>query len=122
MASCLFTLVGCALSFWIGVGHLGHPVGDVIWALLASQLAAAIGLPATLYIQRNPRLRFLVRGPLRSWLMLSFLYLGVMLGVCPWLREPVAFAWMFFPLLWSIGVTLLIYGPIHDRVLRRKAR
>jgi hypothetical protein len=121
MAACVLSVIGFALSFWIGIGRFGQSAGDVVWAIVAAQIAAGIALPSTLYFQRTPTLKFLVRGPLRSWVMLLGVSGLVLLGVCPWLRNPEILVWMYLPLCLSIGGVLLVYGPIHDRIISKAA-
>jgi hypothetical protein len=108
-------VVGVALSFWVCMGRLGHSALDVIWALVAVELAAGIALPITLYAQRTPKLKFLVKGPLRSWLVLLILVIGALMGMCPWLRDVESMAWMFIPLFFAVVLMAKIWGPLHDR-------
>lgn len=118
----VISILGYALCFWIGMTRLGHSAGEVVWAIVSAQIAAGIALPLTLYMQRTPQLRFLVKGPLRSWIVLMAISIGGSLAFCPWLRDFGLFAWMFAPLFCAVGVTILIWGPLHDRIVmgRRK--
>jgi hypothetical protein len=113
------SIAGAVLSFVVGSRVLGHLPPEIWRAILASELAAFVCLPITLYSQRAPRLRFLSKGTFRSWLMLSGLYFAVLLAVCPWLRSWKELGWMFFPLLMCTGVMIIAYGPIHDWMIRR---
>lgn len=120
MATIAVSVIGILLSFWFGMHELRHTVLEVVWAILAAQLGAVVSLPVTLYIQRSPKLKFLAKGVFRSWVILSGLYLAILLGVCPWLRDLRSLAWMFVPTFMGVGAVLLIYGPIHDRVIARR--
>jgi hypothetical protein len=113
------SIVGAVLSFVVGSRMFGHGPAEIWRAILASELAAFVCLPVTLYSQRTPRLKFLSKGTIRSWMLLSGLYFGVLLLICPWLRSWVALGWMFGPLLMCTGLMIIIYGPLHDRIIRR---
>ena len=110
-------VIGVALSFWVGMTRLGHTAIEVVWAVAAVEIATAIALPLTLYAQRTPKLRFLVKGPLRSWIVLLVFSIGGLTALCPWLRDPGSLAWMFIPLFLAVMLMVLIWGPIHDRIV-----
>ena len=123
MVPSVISVIGVSLCFWVGMNRLGHSSGEVLWAVIAVQIAAGIALPLTLYAQRSSKLRFLVKGPLRSWVVLMGLSIGLLMAFCPWLRDLGHFAWMFFPLFGAVGIMILFWGPLHDRiVMGRKPR
>jgi hypothetical protein len=117
MVPVVLSVLGFGFSFWIGMNRFGHTAGEVLWALVATQIGAAIALPLTLYAQRTAKLRFLVKGPLRSWTMLMGVSVGSIMVLCPWCRDLGQFAWMFVPLFFSVALMVLFWGPIHDRVV-----
>jgi hypothetical protein len=122
MVAAVISVLGMGVSFWVGVAFLGHAPGEVVRAIVATLAAAFLCLPAVLYAQRTPALRFLAGGTFRSWAMLSILYFAIQLGLCPWLAEPVVLVSMFVPLLMCTGLSIIFYGPIHDRIIKRASR
>jgi hypothetical protein len=123
MVPAAISILGLVLSYLIGTQTLKHTAVEVTWAVLSSQLGAFTALPWTLYAQRSKRLRFLARGTLRSWLMLAGVYFAILLGSGPrWLRDWQTLGYLIVPLLMSIGLPLLVYGPLHDRAVRRSSR
>lgn len=117
-------IVGTFLAFWIGHIYLNCTVSRIIYALLDSNIAALISLLLVLYLERNKKLFnafFTVVDPVaKTWGALVFFYFSILFLICPFLRCLRFFCFLSFPLILSVGFSILFFGPIQDWLNQKK--
>ena len=114
----------------VGVGLtlvLSHYLGwSVLEGLRACVVSIAAGLVAVLVVLKGERIpkvkRTLLRGGLRTWVVFLSLYLAPQFILLPQLRSWDTWKVLAFPLVMATGFTILIFGPIQDRIVARSQR
>ena len=115
-------LIGLGLGLLIG-SRLGLDLGDTIYFVLVSTLAGLVALTTTLQAEKNVWLKkFLLNRSLKTWALLLLIYFGSLLIFCPQLREGQTFLLMAIPLVLTTGFSILLFGPIQDRIVSRSQR
>lgn len=113
--------IGWVLSWYIGTAFVGLTTPEALWTAAAANVAAPIALLMTLWAERRPGAKKgWLRGALRTWALITVLYLSMMVTIAPPLRSVEALAWLFLPNLWSTGFGILVFGPMQDWVLRKE--
>lgn len=115
-------MIGLALALVIGT-RLGFDVSDSLFCIFVSNVAALVSLLTTLQAERTQWLRkhFLNRS-LKTWSILLLVYFGIIFYFCPMLRDGRTFLLMAIPLILATGFSILVFGPIQDRIVRRNQK
>jgi hypothetical protein len=114
-------LIGVLLTFWVGFHFFQLATEDILRGLIWANLAALISLLLTLKMEKIAWVRsHLLNRSLKTWLLLSSTYCGILLWGCSFLRSGIIFVTLFLPLLLSTGFAILIFGPIQDFLVRRQ--
>lgn len=115
-------LIGLGLALLVG-NRLGFDLGDSLFCLFVSNLAAVVSLLTTLKAERTQWLKkFVVNRSLKTWSLLLIVYFGILFTFCPMLRDSRKFLLMSVPLILATGFGIVIFGPIQDRIVRRIQR
>jgi len=113
-------IVGVSLSFLIGLKFLEIDPNDILQCIIASNLAALVGIIVTLWLEKKPELKKnLLHGKFKTWVLLSFLYLIILISACPCLRTPKNLITLFVPLIFSTGFAIIAFGPLQDWIISR---
>lgn len=122
-AALLFGTAGTLLSLWVGGEFFGLNYLQVLWTVLVANFAGLVSLLLTLRAEGIPALKnkWLNSG-LKTWALISVLYLSMMVTFAPVLRTPLTLLGMFLPNLLSTGYSILVFGPIQDRIYRNAQR
>ena len=112
--------IGVSLCFLIGLKRLGLDPSDILWSIIISNAAALAGLLLTLALEKKPGLKkTLLNGKFRTWCLLSLMYLAVLVGFCPVLRDPTSLLILICPLIFCTGFAIICFGPIQDWIISR---
>lgn len=115
--------LGLILTLCIGIMALDLPPPQLILAVLTSNGAALAALLLTLKIERTPSIaKYKINGFFGSWSILTFLYFGTLLSLCPPLREIRCLTYLGFPLILSTGFSITLFGPIQDYLVSKSQR
>jgi hypothetical protein len=115
-------MIGLGLALLIG-SRLGFDLRDSLFCIFVSNLAALVSLLTTLQAERTQWLRkFVLNRSLKTWSVLLFVYFGILFFFCPMLRDGKTFLLMIVPLVLATGFSILVFGPIQDRIVRRNQR
>ena len=111
---------GSISAWWLGTQVLALTDWNSLLCVLASNGAGMAALLLTLQSERRPWIRrHVLTRSWRTWTFFLSIYFGGMLLIAPPLREPRILAWLAIPLMASTGFTILIFGPIQDRLTKR---
>ncbi len=114
--------LGLFLSLMIGNFLLDINMIDLLSCVGISNLAAFVALLTTLRIERT--LLFLKytarRRAIKTWIFLAILYFGLLIVFVPMLRNPSTLLIFSIPLVLSTGFSILVFGPIQDRLIWRQ--
>jgi hypothetical protein len=121
MAAWLNGILGLLLALALGIGILEMSWFEILRCILSANLAAAGALMLILKLEATPwvRKKVLTRS-LKTWVVFTGVFLGILLALSPALREPRAFGWLILPLILSTGFWILLFGPIQDRLVARR--
>ena len=118
ISSFLFGIMGVALTHWLGARYFGFDAGATAMATLASNLSGFVSLLLTLFLERRvPIRRVLMGNALKTWLVLGFLYTGLMAVLDPALRDPATMACLWLPLIFCTGWMLSLWGKAQDAII-----
>ncbi len=119
-------IFGLLSAIAVGTQILGWDVETCLRAVAAANIAGFLGLLITLRAERSATFKKRVlNSGIKTWILLSSVYSGIILALVPHTREIGAFLWMFLPLLLSTGFGIIAFGPVQDRIvqgLQRKQR
>ena len=123
IAAILNGCIGLALGLAVGKGLLGFTTLDTLGCLFVSNVAALISLVVTLQVELMDQKRkiWFTRSS-KTWAFLCLIYFGIVLLLCPLLRDGRNLLILFVPMLLSTGFCILIFGPIQDQLVRRRQR
>ncbi|MBI2606710.1 MAG: hypothetical protein HYW49_11590 [Deltaproteobacteria bacterium] len=114
---------GIAMAFAVGNWILNLSVEEIALTVVVSIVAGFFTLLLTLGSERNAwAKKSLLRGSLRTWIFFVLFYFVAMLFFAPPVRSLRAFAWMFVPLMFCNGFSVLAFGPVQDRLIARHQR
>ena len=124
MVSALFCgTLGWVSGLWIGTHELGLTVLDALQMLTAASVAGFISVVTLTNIQWVPVIkRLFLTNISKTWVVFLSLFSGITYALSPrglGLRE---FGWMALPLMLSTGFIIILFGPIQDRIVRRRQR
>jgi hypothetical protein len=126
MTAWLNGFMGATLLAAIGKGVLGWSTAEVLHALLGSCLGGTISLFGVLKAERVPWVRQRLLGrPLKVWFFFVSSFFGQVLAYVPHLRfwdHPRAFLLQLIPIMLCNGFTIVLFGPIQDRIVWRRQR
>lgn len=115
-------MIGVGLGLLIG-SRLGLETSDTLYCFLISVCAGLFSLTATLQAEQVKWIRkAILNRSLKTWSFLLFLYFGPLLFFCPVLRDQKIFLVMAIPLVLATGFSILVFGPLQDRLVRRAQR
>lgn len=123
------------MTAWInGILGILATVGIGVWALDLAPLEAfrcslvsiASGFFAVTTVTRGEQVPFLKKrlfcNIYRMWAVFVSLYFSPMILLSPPIQNLRGFLWLAIPLIMSTGFSILIYGPIQDRLVRGAQR
>lgn len=114
---------GIAMALAVGNWILNLNAQKIALTVFVSIVAGFFTLLLTLSGERSAwAKKCLLRGSLRTWMFFVSFYVAAMLLFAPPVRSPRAFAWMFVPLMFCNGFSVLMFGPVQDRLIRRHQR
>jgi len=113
-------IVGLSLSILVGTQALNLTLVDSLRCVLSSNIAGLFALLTTLQAERF--LKPWLNRSLKTWALLLILYLGGLIATAPVLRDSKTLVYLLFPLILSTGFSILVFGPIQDRLVRRQQR
>ncbi len=123
MVAAVVACLGVVLSWYLGTTVLGWSDVSVFLGIVASNFAGMVALLSTLNLEKTRWIRtHVLRGSLQTWGLFLTLYFGLLLGLTPGLREMHPFLVEIFPLIMTTGFTILIFGPIQDRLVAADQR
>jgi hypothetical protein len=112
--------LGLALAYAIGVFWLGLPVESVLLCILGVQISGFVALFSTTRLERIEWIkRRLMNRSLKTWAYFLTVYFGGMLWIAPPLREGRILGPLILPLILSNGLTIIIFGPLQDVLVRK---
>src|SRR4051812_335799 len=104
ISALLMGTLGVVSTYGVGSRYFGFDLKSCALALVVSNFSGFTSLLLTLFLERRPRFRRILLGStLKTWGFLTLLYIGLMAGLDPALRDPVVHAALFMPLLFSTG-------------------
>ncbi len=116
--SAITGVIGLLLSLTLGRFYLNFSPFDIFFFVLSANIACFVSLLGVLQIdQLSFSIKKWLSGTFKAWSILIALYLGILLGLCPALRDTQALAYLILPLIFSSGFSLLAFGPIRDRIV-----
>lgn len=115
-------LVGLALCLGVGLYYVDLLPEEILYCVLVSNGAALVALLVTLKAEKYPWFKKKFNRTLKTWGFLASLYYGMLLLLCPVLRDMQILLKMAFPLLISTGFCILVFGPIQDYFVRQAQR
>jgi hypothetical protein len=116
------------LASLAGIGHLllDWTLPQIGRVFGASLLAGTIALFGILKAERFPAFRRIFMGrPLKVWVLFSSAFFGQVFLYAPELRPWLdlrAFALQLVPIMLSNGFTIVLFGPVQDRLVWRRQR
>lgn len=123
VAAIMNGLLGIGTSLAIGIHYLGMSIEDILLCILVSNFAALVSLLATLKAEKNPWLvKVWLNRTLKTWFFLAVIYFGIQFTLCPPLRSSDPFLYLTFPLMFSTGFAMVIFGPIQDEFIKRQQK
>jgi hypothetical protein len=120
LSALLLTFTGVVLCYVVGVQWLGQDVLAVAQAVVATQIAGFCALLSTVNVQYIERLKFLTRGAPRTWIFFLVIYVGMTILVGPKSFNVHIYSLMAAPLILTTGLSIIVFGPIQDRIMRRR--
>ena len=115
--------LGLGLCLGLSNYLLQWPVGKAFSAVLASNLASFAAVMFTLHgVKWLPPLLRWIKGIPRTLGCLVVTYTSLMLLLMPALQEWRPFLILFGPLALTTGFSIVVFGPIQDRIVRRAQR
>jgi hypothetical protein len=119
VSAVLSGILGSGVTYWVGTRYFAFGAWDVLWAVLASNVAGFISLLLTLALERRPAIRKVLMGNApKTWAVLGVLYTGLMLGLDPGLWSPIVAVSLWAPLVWATGFMLPLWGRAQDALIR----
>jgi hypothetical protein len=119
-------LVGLGICLVFGWKFLDLSVLEAMACVLASNVAAFVGLILTLQAEWIGWIKkHILFHPLMSWGLLAIIYFGGILLSVPHLRSLKALLILTIPMIWSNGIMIVVFGPVQDRIFaasQRRAR
>ncbi len=113
-------IVGMSMSFFVGLQIFDMAFADILLSVLISNGSALVAMLLTLKIERTAWMaRFKLKGFFGSWSILAGVYFGLLLSLCPPLREVGRLVYFLLPLLFSTGFSIIFFGPIQDWLVSR---
>ncbi|MBI3557287.1 MAG: hypothetical protein HY074_13570 [Deltaproteobacteria bacterium] len=115
--------LGVILVYAIASLRLGLTEFEAALCVIASNVSGMVSLLLYSAAFRRPWIRKrVIGGPFRTWTLFLTAYFGFMLLMAPALRDPEHFKWLAIPVIMTTGFTILIFGPIQDRMVARSQR
>ncbi len=115
--------LGIVLVYGIGSLRLGLTEFDAALCVVASNVSGLVSLLLYSAGGRRPWIRkHILGGPFRTWTLFLAAYFGMMLLMAPTLRDSEHFKWLIIPVIMTTGFTILVFGPIQDRLVARSQR
>lgn len=116
-------MIGSFLVWLLGTSFFNLSFTDVLQCVGASVVA---GLACTLITTRAEQRPWIRKNVLtrqrRTWYLFLTVYFSVLLWGAPPVRAVAPFATLVVPLVLCTGFTIMIYGPIQDKLMRRAQR
>jgi hypothetical protein len=123
LSASMNAILGVVLVIAVGDLKLGLSLSDELLLVLASNVAGLFSLGVYTAASRNPwARRHIVHGPLRTWVMFLIAYFGSLLAMAAPLRDATGFAWLVIPEMLVTGFAIMIFGPLHDKLVARGKR
>jgi len=125
--ACFLGVLGSFLSLWLGVFVIGFTLRESALCVLGANLSGIFALWVTLEWEHWLGFRWSQRtsdlgGTLNAWIFLSSCYLGSLLLLLPFLRNPYKMLIMTLPLLLSLGFCILVFGPVRDGIVKKRQK
>lgn len=118
--------LGVLLVFFLGLGQLEWSVVDCLWTVGVTLISGFFSPLIVLQGERVGALkRTLFRNGMTTWILFVSLFLGLIWIMGPEsLRSGKAMLWMFVPLSFTTGFSIIAFGPVQDRLVsaRQKRR
>ena len=112
--------LGVLSSVWLGTGVLHFDLKTVLLCVGASVISGLAAVFSVTTGERTPWIRkHILNRSRRTWPTFLVIYFGGVLLLSPALRDSRAFLILVGPLVLCTGFTILIYGPIQDRIVAR---
>jgi hypothetical protein len=122
-AALLNGVLGSIIVLLLGNHYLGIEPAGLVGSILAANVAIVITLLSALRVQRSHFWgRQVSFRKSRMWIFASAVFITVLLGVVPFLRDVRIFGALIAPLVLSSGFGILAFGPIQDQIVRRQQR
>jgi hypothetical protein len=123
MLTLIISVIGIAISYFVGTGLLKLTGAQVLNCVWASQVGAFLALLITTRAERVRWIKkHLLNRSLSTWALLTGVYLGCLVALVPALRGWVALATMFCPLFLTNGFAIMVFGPLQDYLVKREQK
>lgn len=120
MNAIFFSAVGIVMTLGIGTYFLDLPADLLLITCATAILANFVALLSSLQAEASRVFsRFLGSTP-KIWLFFWIIFHGIILLLCPWMRDVKILLALWFPLFWSGALAAIPFGPIQDRIVWRR--
>lgn len=123
MSAWINGFIGVFATFMIGTYRLEMTASEIVQCIVASLISGLIAPILILKAEKTPWIRkYVLTRSLKTWAFFVGIYFGVLLALAPSLREVECLTWLAMPLIMSTGFSILVFGPIQDRLVARAQR
>lgn len=105
---------------WVSTQVLGLTPSFALAVVLVSWAGSFLSLILTLRASDHPKLKVILKGWIRQWGMLVGIFFAVFFGLLPEMLDTQRFIWLIVPVLCSMGFTVIAFGPVQDRYVRKR--
>ena len=114
-------LCGTFVTLALNSKWLGSDLPRGLWIVVTSNLAGFFALFSTIQLESIPRVKkSLLKNTFLTWLYIASVYFLIVLTLAPELRGLRSLSVFFLPLLMSTGWMLMGFGPLQDKIVRKR--
>lgn len=112
---------GVLAAFWLGINILELPVAAIIQGLFATGLAGFIAVLTVVNGVYVPWVKkYIIVNTFMTWVVFLSIYFGITILFSPRVFTIHDYSVLIGPFMFSTGYIIIIFGPVQDRITRRR--